>query len=190
MPREAIEEQRDSDRIERGLSEELVSRFEQDAEWFHIDEPGSHSRFLGLLQEAIDLLIDDDKFILGWLRTGPLPDTEWSVSLFERRKQRNQFARLAKLAELIRPLCEEQALAINSRIELQARLESKERQDQRDVVRTERMANRPPIDLPSADQRRCARCQTRPARIDDLCKRCARDAGIIVRGKIGGAEPV
>jgi hypothetical protein len=32
----------------------------------------------------------------------------------------------------------------------------------------------------------CVRCGKKPARLDDYCKRCARDVGIIVHGKIGG----
>lgn len=34
----------------------------------------------------------------------------------------------------------------------------------------------------------CVACGKRPRRIDDYCKRCAREAGIVVHGKIGDPE--
>jgi len=34
--------------------------------------------------------------------------------------------------------------------------------------------------------RKCSNCGKKPARVDDLCKVCARASGIVVKGKIGG----
>ena len=32
--------------------------------------------------------------------------------------------------------------------------------------------------------RKCSSCGRKPARIDDLCKKCARAQGIVVHGKV------
>lgn len=37
------------------------------------------------------------------------------------------------------------------------------------------------------EERKCSHCNKRPARLDDLCKRCAHAAGLMPRGKIGSA---
>ena len=49
------------------------------------------------------------------------------------------------------------------------------------------MDARPPQEQIVAAVRRCSKCNKKPARIDDLCKVCAREDGIIVHGKIGEA---
>lgn len=57
-------------------------------------------------------------------------------------------------------------------------------QDRQDRLR-ERRRRRP---APVVVERRCANCQKKPARVDDLCKKCARAAGVGPRGKIGAGE--
>lgn len=59
-------------------------------------------------------------------------------------------------------------------------------QEQRQADRAERIAahRRPDVVM---EGRKCSRCHKKPARVDDLCKICAREAGILVHGKIGEA---
>ena len=53
----------------------------------------------------------------------------------------------------------------------------------REEERRQRMASRPePKEVEMG--RKCSQCHKKPARVDDLCKVCARAAGIIVKGKI------
>lgn len=48
-----------------------------------------------------------------------------------------------------------------------------------------RQAARPEL-TPMAG-RKCSMCHKKPARVDDLCKVCARQSGIIIHGKVGGS---
>lgn len=63
------------------------------------------------------------------------------------------------------------------------------RADRAEELRAARLAERAarrPADAVPAD-RRCVACGKKPARIDDLCKRCAHAAGTLPHGKIGAA---
>jgi hypothetical protein len=57
---------------------------------------------------------------------------------------------------------------------------------ERERRRVARIASR--ADAPVIETVLCARCGKKPARLGDLCKRCAHAAGVMPKGKIGGAQ--
>jgi hypothetical protein len=64
-------------------------------------------------------------------------------------------------------------------------LERREREREQTRRRDERLAERAQKRAaPVVDSPRCIRCGKKPRQIDDYCKKCARDLGIIVHGKI------
>jgi len=54
---------------------------------------------------------------------------------------------------------------------------------ERERSRAERIASRPVE--PTIEPRKCTTCGKKPARLGDLCKRCAYAAGVMPKGKIG-----
>lgn len=53
-----------------------------------------------------------------------------------------------------------------------------------EIRREERLMKRPPVQAVVQQGRKCVKCGKRDAKVDDYCKRCARDEGIIVHGKV------
>lgn len=67
------------------------------------------------------------------------------------------------------------------------RLRSVRYQREQERLRTERIAARRAArpEPATMEGTRCSVCQKKPARIDGMCKKCARASGVIVHGKIG-----